>query len=255
VSAPVQAVILAAGAGRRLGPLGEALPKAMLDAGSGPIVDRAVRGALDVGVREILVVTGHRAEVLRRHLGACDSVPRVSFVHNPDFAVTNNIHSLWCAREAIRPPFLLLESDVLYDPDFLAPLAQPDYALVAPYEPWMDGTAARVGVGGEVEALLPGDEVRRRGHLGLHKTVNLYSFSRATWERGLGPAIERRVACGDTGCYWEVALADALSRGDASLRAADADGHRWIEIDALADLSRARGIFSGRCARARLSRG
>lgn len=108
------AVILAAGRGTRLaGHVGD-FPKGFLRLGDAPIIEESIDRLLKAGVRDVLIVTGHCAshydDLARRRAGP------VRTVHNPRFAESGSMYSLHCARAAVSGPFLLLESDLVYEP-------------------------------------------------------------------------------------------------------------------------------------------
>lgn len=121
MSAPVTtAVILAAGQGTRLRAELDDRPKGFLRLGDRPIVEESVRRLAAHGIGDVVVVTGYAAghyEALARASGG-----RVRTVHNAEFAASGSMYSLWCARAAAQGPFLLLESDLVYEPRALATL-------------------------------------------------------------------------------------------------------------------------------------
>src|SRR5512145_1726949 len=109
------AVILAAGAGTRLRPRSERVPKCLLEVGGRALLDYQLDALARHGIRDVLVVTGFGAEqITARYAG------RIRTVHNSDFETTNNLHSLWAARrEFSGEDFLCLHADVLFHPAML----------------------------------------------------------------------------------------------------------------------------------------
>jgi 2-aminoethylphosphonate-pyruvate transaminase len=108
-----EAVILAAGLGSRLNELGVLTPKALLRLGDRPIVEEAVERLLSVGIERVVIVTGHLAEhfdpIADRYPGI------IELVHNPLFADSGSMYSLYCARSFVEGDFLLLESDLIFE--------------------------------------------------------------------------------------------------------------------------------------------
>jgi choline kinase len=130
--APTAAVILAAGMGVRLRALQTDLPKGLLTIDGVSLVPRSIELLQAAGVTEITLVTGWRAEAYEKFLA--EKFPTVRCVHNPDFATTGSMHSLFLTRGAVAGDFLLLESDLLYEPRALSGLlAAPrgDYVLLS----------------------------------------------------------------------------------------------------------------------------
>lgn len=106
------AVILAAGMGTRLKELGVSRPKGFLQLGDHPIIIESITKLLNSGTERIVIVTGHLAkfyEELKTHYS------QITTIHNPLYATSGSMYSLYCARELIDADFLLLESDLIYE--------------------------------------------------------------------------------------------------------------------------------------------
>ncbi len=117
----MQAVILAAGNSARLGDLTKDRPKCLIEVDGLPLISYSLAYLRAAGISEVVVVTGYRGDVLRSALGAGLPGLPVRYVDNPDYADTGSVISLLAAAREIRSsPFLLLESDLLYHPDFLS---------------------------------------------------------------------------------------------------------------------------------------
>ena len=102
----------------------------------------------------------------------------ITYITSPLYKTTNNIYSLWLAREVIDEPFLLIESDLVFDTEMLTDMLYPDRAAVAKIKPWMNGTTVTVNSHMVIDGF----------HCGTHppdeeyfKTVNIYSLSYRTW--------------------------------------------------------------------------
>lgn len=126
------AVILAAGQGKRLREEVQDHPKGFLRLGAQPIVAESVSRLAAAGIRDVLIVTGfaaaHYEQFARQHAGL------VRTVHNADFARSGSMYSLYCARDLVHGDFLLLESDLIYEPRALQVLLDdpaPDAVLLS----------------------------------------------------------------------------------------------------------------------------
>ena len=108
-----QAVILAAGAGTRLRPVLANRPKGFLEIGGQTLIERSIDCLIEAGIESIIIVTGYCSEFYESLAAAHGS--HVRTVNNPEYAESGSMYSLYCARETISPPFLLLESDLLYE--------------------------------------------------------------------------------------------------------------------------------------------
>ena len=128
-------VILAAGCARRLRPLTDSRPKCLLQVGGATLLGRTVDAMLAAGITDFVVVTGYLAPMVEDHIrhSAAFAAPGVSFrfIDNADYEHNNNIFSLWLAGEVVRgQEFLLMDSDILCDPQAVARIAsQTDAAL------------------------------------------------------------------------------------------------------------------------------
>lgn len=124
----MKAIILAAGTASRLRPLTEHTPKSLLNIGDRPLLQRSMDALIAGGVREFVIVTGYLHEQIEQFVEKTygESVS-VKFIHNEVYDSTNNIYSLWLARpEAENENFLLLDSDLLYDPKIVAEVMKCD---------------------------------------------------------------------------------------------------------------------------------
>ena len=182
------AVVLAAGLGSRLGQLTWKRPKCLVSVGGVPILERLVVTLDEYGIERLVMVTGYGAEMIHDYLGERFGGIAVEYVVNPLFATTNTMYSLWLARGLIDEPLLLVESDVVFDGDLLAPLLQPDRIAVSRQLPWMNGTTVTLGADGHVNALYsppPGVYFQHCTSPDHFITVNICSLARATWRHRL----------------------------------------------------------------------
>ena len=104
----MQAVILAAGRGERLGRLTRWRPKCLVEVGGRSLLQHQVRALRDLGIDRIAVVVGHLGELVRAAMAS-----ECEFIDNRRYAETNSLYSLWLARNWLDGPFLLLNGDVL----------------------------------------------------------------------------------------------------------------------------------------------
>ena len=110
-------MILAAGMAKRLRPLTNDRPKCLLTIGGRTLLQRTVEALQSVGITELVVVTGYLRDMIEDYLDSHFPEMNIRYIDNPDYATTNNIYSLWLSREAVRgKDFLLLDSDILFDP-------------------------------------------------------------------------------------------------------------------------------------------
>ena len=125
-------VILAAGMAKRLSPLTDTKPKCLLEVGGKTLLQRIVDAMADTGITEFVVVTGYRAEQIRDFLTQRYPDFTIHFLHNADYEHNNNIYSLWMSGQVARgQEFLLMDSDILCDPETVAVVARQETSALA----------------------------------------------------------------------------------------------------------------------------
>lgn len=244
-----RAVILAAGLGRRLRPLTEATPKPLLPIAGTPVLDNSLSALAAAGVSQVTIVVGHLFEAIedrfdRSHLGM-----KLDYIHAEDYASTNNIVSVWLARDALSEDCLLLEGDVFFEDGVIERLLsfrEENVVAIDRMEPHMTGSVAALDAEGYVSALqiLPKPSARADApDEPLWKPLSLYLFRKEFSERHFLPEVETTVRRGLREEFYEQSLMRVLERRPKSLRAARCDGCAWAEIDDLSDYARAQLVF------------
>lgn len=235
-----RAIVLAAGQGRRLFPISELMPKALVQVAGRAIIVRLVDELLKCGIREIIVVTGFMESSIRKALAVYSDSTQCQFVFNENFEGANNVRSLWLARGYFDEDFLLLESDVVFQEGLLAELcALPcgtDAAVVSPLTLAMEGACVRLD--GVPPSITP---PRPRQHYGpdsasLYKTVNFYRISAKTAQQQIAPRLSALINEKRDQVYYEEAIAEAISDGEARFLPVLWSTEDWYEIDNVNDL-------------------
>jgi len=125
-------VILAAGMAKRLRPLTDERPKCLLKVGQRTLLQRTVDAVVGAGIDELVVVTGYRNNMIVDFLKANYPALNVHFIDNPDYAHNNNIFSLWLTRPYTEgKDFLLLDSDILFDPAIILTIVRQEGSVLA----------------------------------------------------------------------------------------------------------------------------
>lgn len=235
------AVLLAAGTGSRLQPLTLDAPKCLTEVGGVPILEQLVEHLRAQGFKRLIVVIGYLGDRIQEFLDQHAGDIQVDYVINPDYRTTNNIYSLWLARQHIREPFLLVESDLVFETWMLEDMLQPDKMAISRILPWMNGTTVELGLGGRVSAFrMNGDKCNAARQ---YKTVNLYSLSLHAWGK-IEARLSRYVSEGRLGEYYEAVFAELVADGTLCFDAVIFDAGRWYEIDTRADLHAAEDLFA-----------
>lgn len=239
------ALLLAAGTGTRLQPLTLNAPKCLTEVGGIPILKRLVKNLRAQGFKRLIVVIGHLGDQIQDFLQQHAGDMQIDYVFNPDYRTTNNIYSLWLARQQIREPFLLVESDLVFETSMLDNMLQADRMAISKMLPWMNGTTVELESKRRVIAFRKGSSLNKEscGEPRQYKTVNIYSLSLDSWSK-VEERLGRYVSEGRLGEYYEVVFAEMVADGTLSFDAVFFDPGRWYEIDTIADLRAAENLFT-----------
>ena len=139
----IQAVIPAAGLGSRLGTLTENIPKCMIRVNGKTLISRQLKIIEELELSRVIIITGHRADLLQQHVKSLKLKTEVIFLHNENYANSNNIVSVSLARDLMEEyDSILIESDLIFEPTILENLlkTRANKVVVAEYQNYMDGT-------------------------------------------------------------------------------------------------------------------
>jgi choline kinase len=232
-SEPVRtALLLAAGTGSRLAPLTDNTPKCLVAVNEISILERLLSSLQEHNFNRLVVVLGHQADCIRDYLGTRKAGMAITYITSPLYKTTNNIYSLWLARNVINEPFLLIESDLVFDTDMLTDMLYPDRVAVAKIEPWMNGTTVTMNNLMEVDAFHCGAETTDGQQ---YKTVNIYSLSAATWQL-VKKRLDYHISNNMVNGYYETVFADLVKEDCLSFTPVFFDTNSWYEIDTITDL-------------------
>ena len=244
----MQAIILAAGMGKRLGELTQGNTKCMIRVGSETLIERVLRQLDALHLSRIIIVIGYKGVELQEYLANVSVQTPLVFVENPIYDKTNNIYSLYLAKDYMREQdTLLLESDIIIEDAVLSKLVHhpyPDLALVDKYESWMDGTVVTIDDENRIQRFIPNSQFRYEEIPEYYKTVNIYKFSQAFSEHMYVPFLEAYSSALGNNEYYEQVLRVITMLDNSPLRALPLEGEQWYEIDDIQDLDIAESIFT-----------
>jgi choline kinase len=229
----MRAVILAAGAGRRLRPVIGPYPKCLAVVGDRTLIERQIDALRAHGIDTITVVVGYRSDAIAPVCGR-----DVHFVYNHAYASTNSLYSLWLARDLLSDGFVVLNSDVLFHSHLLTRLltsSHEDALLMAPREPGVCYSDEEMKIhvrDGCVAAI----DKALDAQLADGENVGVAKFGRSGTERLLSHA-DALVRAGAVR-EWLPRAFHAFSQ-ERQLHVIETDGYPWIEIDFPEDLERA----------------
>ena len=245
----MQALMLAAGMGRRLGKYTEAQTKCMIEVGGRTLLDRAAESLKLAGVNRLIMVVGWEGDKLVQYAreNLCDL--ELEFVYNYDYECTNNIYSLYMARDWLaQDDTLLLESDLIFAPDLLEKVVlcpNKNVAVVAKYQQWMDGTVVTLGKNGDIQEFIEKKDFLYRDVERYYKTTNIYKFSKEFSTNQYLPFLQAYITAYGKNQYYETVLKAISHLAKAQLKAFILEESiPWYEIDDAQDLDIANTLFA-----------
>lgn len=245
----MQAIILAAGMGRRLGSYTKENTKCMVPVDGVRLIDRVLTQLSALHLKRVLMVVGYKGKELIHHIGEryADAL-KIEYVENPIYDRTNNIYSLSLVKEQMQEDdTLLIESDLIFsDRLFSMILAdeRPNIALVAKYETWMDGTMVRIDGDGNIVNFVPKKAFNYQEVDSYYKTVNIYKFSKTFSQTQYVPFLDAYCKALGNNEYYEQVLRVITLLDKTNLKALDIGNEKWYEIDDVQDLDIAETIFA-----------
>ena len=244
-----KAIILAAGIGDRLRPFTDTTPKCLAPVGGVPLLVNALTHLAAVGIREAVIVVGHHKEVIYERIGQTFEEMTVSYIEAADYDTTNNISSLWLARDHLVEDVLLLEADVFFERALLSRLlsqgdGDDNLAAVSRHKSWMSGTVVSLDEEGRIHSLLNPDRIPNFSYDDVFKTVNIYLLRKHFLERYFVPHLEAFIRSGDVNQYYEVVLAAMSHQRMHHLIGVRCGDLKWYEIDDESDRQAAEYMFA-----------
>lgn len=244
----MQAVILAAGMGKRLKELTRNNAKCMVKVNGITLIERALRILDRKHLSRIVVVIGFEGEKLSDFITQLHLETPVVFVNNDIYDKTNNIFSLLLAKKyVIEDDTLLLESDIIFEEsliDLLLDDSRGTLALVDKFASWMDGTCMELDENDAIRDFIPGKCLKFEEKEHYYKTVNIYKFSKTFSENVYIPFLEAYFKAMGVNEYYESVIKLIAMLEGSEIKAKRLSGQQWYEIDDAQDLDIAATLFA-----------
>ena len=243
----MQAIILAAGMGKRLKKLTQNNTKCMVKVNGMTMIERMLRQIDRRGVSRIVLVVGYERENLKEYISTLDISTPIHYINNPIYDSTNNIYSLSLASNLLtEEDTLLFESDLIFEDSILDALiddSRETLALVDKYESWMDGTVVKIDNDDNIIDFVPGKDFVFEDIPSYYKTVNIYKFSKEFSAQKYVPFLNAYQKALGANEYYEQVLKVITMIEKPEIKAKRLSGQKWHEIDDVQDLDIAESIF------------
>ncbi len=246
----MQALMLAAGMGSRLGKFTANNTKCMLDVTGTKLIDRAIEAVKLANIRKFIIVVGYKGENLIKYINSkyTNSDMEFVFINNKDYVTSNNIYSFYLAKDyMLQDDTILLESDLIYDKQLIKKMVDdcnPNLVAVAKYESWMDGTVVTCDENKNITQFISKIDMDIKLLGDYYKTVNVYKFSKDFLRNIYLPFLTAYMQAYGLNSYYETVLKVVAHIKNSSLKAYCMDDMLWYEIDDEQDLDIATVLFS-----------
>lgn len=236
----MQAVILSAGMGSRLSPLTNLIPKSLVKVGGRPILEWQLNALMENHVQDILIVVGYKEEQVRHFVEMSFPGSAITLITNTEYAITNNMYSLYLAEKFIKGDFILLNGDVVFDVPIIKKVlaSRCDDAIAVDIGQYNSESMKIVIENGFIVDISKGIPKDRAAGL----SIDLYKFSNKGKQKLFDIIREIVEGAGDRNQWTEMAIQRLLQ--DLQMRPIDINGARWIEIDNYDDLVQAEKLFN-----------
>lgn len=244
----MQAIILAAGMGKRLGEYTKNNTKCMVPVNGVPLIDRVLNQLSSLKLSRVVIVVGYEGQKLIDHIGNEYNGLKIEYIFNSIYDKTNNIYSLALAKDKMQEDdTLLLESDLIFDDRLFSLVVDnpcPNLALVAKYEAWMDGTMVQIDDERNIVNFVPKEAFRHEQADSYYKTVNIYKLSKEFSANRYVPFLEAYMKAIGNNEYYENVLRILSFLDCKDLKALPITDEKWYEIDDKQDLDIAEALFA-----------
>lgn len=243
----MQAIILAAGMGKRLKNLTKDNTKCMVEVNGVSLIERLLRQLEPYNLSKIVIVVGYKGDKLQEYIAELRIKTPIVFINNSIYDKTNNIYSLYLARLYLcEEDTLLFESDLIVENSVIKQLVEDPretLALVDKYESWMDGTCVKISENDDILEFVPGKKFKFEEIKSYYKTVNIYKFSKHFSVTHYVPFLKAYCAALGNNEYYEQVLKVITMLDDPEIKAKRLNGELWYEIDDIQDLDIASSMF------------
>ncbi|PIE78971.1 MAG: hypothetical protein CSA15_05080 [Candidatus Delongbacteria bacterium] len=245
------AVILAAGRGSRLLDYSKDFPKPMTTINNRSIINNLIHNLDNFNVKTIVVITGYMYNVLEDHIIEYKNRNNLNceivFIRNLIYDKTNNIYSLWLAKDYLKKGFYLFEADIFCDQKVLERLTDSqdeNIAVVGKFLDSMNGTIVEHKDNYEIEKMvLKKDQIDNFDYSKAYKTVNFYKIGESFSKNYFLESLEKEITTENTSSYYELIIKRAIEEG-ITINSLVLNQEKWWEIDTPEDLSYAKDLFS-----------
>lgn len=230
----MKAILLSAGRGSRLLPLTESMPKCLLPVQGTTLLGYQLDTLQAAGIRDVTVVTGYMPNLVEAELARRTGPLKATPFFNPFFQVADNLASCWMVREQMDGDFLLINGDTLFELSLLnAVIAN----TACPIQVTIDQKDTYDS--DDMKVTLDGTKLRAIGKTLPLEVTHAESIGMLRF-MGDGPGLfrgklEQMMRTQEGVASWFLKAIDALANTTGAVDTVLIKGHRWAEVDTVAD--------------------
>ena len=244
----MQALILAAGVSRRLKPLTDSTPKCLLPIGRSNLLDLTIRNIVSNGIKEFLIVTGYRENMIKNYINKNFSGLKFEFITNKDYENNNNSYSLWMTNDYVSNDILLFDSDILFDKEIIKKLLdnKNENCLAVNFTDMLDEEQIKVKLDNENQILKIGKDVPIEDSAG--ESIGIERFS-SYFMKELFAILDRKILMeNNVNEFYEVSFQEMIGNKNQrnSIYAVDVSEFECMEIDTIQDYNKAQEISTNK---------
>lgn len=235
--------------GRRLGDYTKDNTKCMVPVNGVRLIDRLLGQLAKQKLQRVVIVVGYKGKELREYIdNRYDGQLNIEFAENPVYDKTNNIYSLAIVKDKLQEDdTLLIESDLIFSDNIIPMIVgntNPNLALVAKYETWMDGTMVRLDDDNNIVNFISKDAFDYNDVDSYYKTVNIYKLSKQFSQHKYVPFLDAYTKAVGNNEYYENVLRIISLLNSHDMKALPIGNEKWYEIDDKQDLDIAEALFA-----------
>lgn len=244
----MEAILLAAGKGSRLGKYTNDNTKCMVEVNGITLLERTIDCLISSGVDKLIIVLGYKGENVKKYIEEkkLNQLIKIEYIDNNDYENSNNIYSLYLTNSYVKDDVILLESDLIYDKSVIKSLVkskEKNLAVVAKYKDWMDGTVVKYDENKNITSFIGKNEFNSNELDQYYKTVNIYKFSKEFFTDYYMPFLKLYMDIYGKNDYYETVLKVTTIFKDIKLKVHVLTNQLWYEIDNEEDLKKASELF------------
>jgi len=240
------AIVLAAGLGTRLNQLTDGIPKCLVEINGRSILENALTNLEKNGIEETVIVVGYLKNEIINRVGSRFGQMKITYIENMAYDKTNNIYSLWRAKNYLQEPIILIEGDIFFEEQILKELLSVKYdacMVVGHFKEGLDGLVVSLDNDNFVTGMFfKEDQKDNFNYSDKYKTVNMYKFSKEFLER-IMKYLDEFVAKGELHHFYEITIKKLLEEEELRLFAYVVNELKWYEIDDETDFKKAQLVF------------